>query len=86
MEQYKAILDAKVFTQTYGIDYEETCAVSVVAKMNTIRALFSVAANLNWHLHQFDVKDAFLHGDLEEVSIEVPMDLKIHPLWVRCAI
>jgi hypothetical protein len=58
----------KAFTQTYGIDYEETCAP--VAKMNSIRILLSIATNLNWPLHQFDVKNAFLHGDLEEVYNE----------------
>ena len=34
--------------------------------------LISLAANLNWPLHQFDVKNAFLHGGLEE---EVYMDI-----------
>ena len=36
-----------------------------MAKMNTIRILLSLAANKDWLLHQFDVKNAFYHGDLE---------------------
>ena len=34
--------------------------------MNTIRVLLSLAANLDWELHQLDIKNAFLNGDLEE--------------------
>jgi hypothetical protein len=54
VERYKARLFAKGFTQTYGIDYEETFAP--VAKMNSIRVLLSIVANLDWPLHQFDVE------------------------------
>ena len=62
---------AKGFTQTYGIDYQETFAP--VAKMNSIRTILSCAANLGWSLQQLDVKNAFLHGDLEEeVYMDVP--------------
>jgi hypothetical protein len=75
VEWYKARLVAKGFTQTYEIDYEETFAP--IAKMNSIRVLLFIVANLNWPLHQFDVKNAFLHGDLkEEVYMEISCRLE----------
>ena len=68
IERYKASLVAKGFTQIYGIDYSETFAP--VAKMNTVRVILSLAVNYGWKLQQFDVKNAFLHG--EEIYMEVP--------------
>ena len=64
LERYKAQLVAKGFTLTYDIDYLETCAP--IAKLNTIRVLLSLVANLNWPLQQLNVKNDFLNGDLEE--------------------
>ena len=37
-----------------------------MAKLNSIRVLFSLAAIFDWPLYQLDVKNAFLNGVLEE--------------------
>ncbi|RVW61892.1 Retrovirus-related Pol polyprotein from transposon TNT 1-94 [Vitis vinifera] len=57
-----------IFTVKYKAD---------VAKLNTVRVLLSLAANLDWSLHQLDVKNAFLNGDLEEeVYMDIPAGLE----------
>ena len=72
LERYKVRLVAKGYTHSYGIDYLENFAP--MAKMTTIRILISLAATFGWKLQQLDVKNDFLHGDLEEeVFIELPL-------------
>ncbi|GKD01822.1 retrovirus-related pol polyprotein from transposon TNT 1-94 [Tanacetum coccineum] len=68
---YKAHLVAKVFTQTTGIDYEET--FSLVADIRAIRILIAITAFYDYEIWQMDVKTAFLNGYLnEEVYMEQP--------------
>ena len=64
LERYKSRLVAKSYTQTYGVDNQKTFAP--VAKTNTVRVLLFLAANYNWNLQRFNVKNVFLHDDLEE--------------------
>ncbi|KAI3510740.1 hypothetical protein L1887_17874 [Cichorium endivia] len=47
-----------------GIDYEET--FTHVARLESVRIFLAYAAHKNFDVYQFDVKCAFLNGDLEE--------------------
>ncbi|KAJ9566507.1 hypothetical protein OSB04_002473 [Centaurea solstitialis] len=68
---FKARLVAKGFTQTHGIDYDET--FSLVAMLKSIRILMAISAYFNYEIWQMDVKTAFLNGKLtEDVYMEQP--------------
>lgn len=64
MEWLKARLVAKGYTQTYDVDYYET--FFVVARLNSVRVIISVAVSYDWPLYHLDIKNAFLNGDLQE--------------------
>nr|GEV60709.1 ribonuclease H-like domain, reverse transcriptase, RNA-dependent DNA polymerase [Tanacetum cinerariifolium] len=42
------------------------------ARIETIRLLLAISANNKWEVRHFDVKSAFLHGDLKEVYVTQP--------------
>ncbi|KAG8479813.1 hypothetical protein CXB51_029308 [Gossypium anomalum] len=69
LNKHKARLVVKGYSQQYGIYFMETFAP--VARLDTIKLLFSLAAQKQWRIHQLDVKSAFLNGFLkEEIFIE----------------
>lgn len=71
LERYKARLVVLGNHQEEGLDYEETFAP--VAKMKTVCLFLDIAAKRNHEVHQMDVHNAFLHGDLqEEVYMKLP--------------
>ena len=78
VDRYKARLVARGFTQVKGIDYTEVFAP--VVKMDSVRLLFSLSAQLDLVYYQFDVATAFLNGIIEEdLYLEPPEGLEVPP-------
>ncbi|GKC03195.1 ribonuclease H-like domain-containing protein [Tanacetum coccineum] len=64
LSRYKARLVANGSTQIEGIVVDET--FSLIVKSGAIRTFLSFDTSPHWPVHQLNVKNAFLHGDLSE--------------------
>lgn len=72
VECYKARLVMKGFTQIKVLDFHETFAP--IENFVTVRTILAVAVKQKWSIHQPDVNNAFMHGDLEEeVYMKLPL-------------
>jgi len=60
----KAQLVVKGYTQTYSVDYFGT--FSTVACLYSVRIFLSVAVVKQWLLYQLNIKNVFLHENLQE--------------------
>lgn len=76
LARLKAQLVAKGYSQTYGVDFQDT--FSRATKIASVWLLISLAAIYHWTLHQLDIKNTFLYDILEEeVNIE-----QVHGLFL----
>jgi len=76
IQKHKAQLVAKGYSQLPGVDFNETFAL--VMRMETIRIVLALAAQLKLQVYQLDVKSAFLNGEIEEeVYVEQPQGYKV---------
>ena len=64
LQTFKAILVATRFTQSHGVDYDETC--SSIAMIKSIRILLAIVAYHNYEMWKMDVKTIYQNGHLEE--------------------
>lgn len=59
VQKYKARLVAKEYSQQPGVDFNET--FEPVVRMETIRTVLALAAQLKLNVYQLDIKSAILN-------------------------
>jgi hypothetical protein len=70
--RFKSRLVVKGYRQRKGVDFDET--FSPVASYSSVRMLLAIAASKGLDVLQYDVKTAFLHGDIDvdDIYVEQP--------------
>ena len=69
--KYKARSVVKGFNQVPGVDYSET--FSTTCRPESYRLIFILAMHNKWHLNQYDVKNAFIHAEIDhDIYVEQP--------------
>jgi len=63
IEQYKTRLVTQGFSQIPGIDFDKTFIL--VTYYQILQILLSLVNHYKWHIHQIDVKSAFLNRECQ---------------------
>lgn len=75
MERLKAQLVVRGDAQEKGVYFTETFSLFVII---TVRCVLAIAIKKGWGLHQLDVNNTFLYGELnKEIYIKFPAELKV---------
>ncbi|GKE86045.1 ribonuclease H-like domain-containing protein [Tanacetum coccineum] len=81
LSRYKARLVANGSSQQLGVDFDET--FSLVVTSATVHTVLSLVVSHKWPIHQLDVKNAFLNGDLSEtVYMHQPPGLSFTEIFI----
>lgn len=93
IDKNKARRVAKGYTKIYDIEYSET--FSPVEKIDAVCVLFSIAANKDWPLNYFDIKNFFLHWEISKdvtwkplhvphrISLEWRLQIEESVIWTK---
>src|SRR5204863_3472244 len=85
VEQFKARLVARGFSQVYREDYTETFAPTV--QMDTLWIFLAIVAAKDLECHQYDIKNAFTELELQEkIYLSKPDGIPVHPRYALWAL
>ena len=74
--RFKARLVAQGYSQKYGEDYDQVFAP--VVKQTTMRLMLTIAGSRNYYVEHFDIKTAFLYGELDEtIFMKQPIGFEV---------